>query len=82
MALVVCGQATPLGTWPGLYMGCHAIRIDADGAALYWDAAEPVTGPVDLVGEVEFNNVDTTWQPTRATWSAVLVDLEVLGTDQ
>ena len=55
---VIRGVAVPLPTWPGAEFGRHPVRIDVEGGALYWDAPEQVTGPIDVAGTISTNNVD------------------------
>lgn len=55
---VIRGIAVPLPTWPGGEFGRHPVRIDVEGGALYWDAPEQVTGPIEVAGTISTNNVD------------------------
>ena len=55
---VIHGVAVPLSTWPGAESERHPVQINLDGGALYWDAPEPVTGPVEVAGTVGTNTVD------------------------
>ncbi len=55
---VIRGVAVPLPAWPGAEFGRHPVRIDIEGGALYWDAPEEVTGPIDVVGTINTNSVD------------------------
>ena len=55
---LIAGVAFPLPTWPGAELGRHPVRIDVDGGALYWDAPEQVSGPIEVAGTVSTNNVD------------------------
>ncbi|NPC97440.1 hypothetical protein [Nocardioides sp. zg-DK7169] len=52
------GLARAIPPWAGAEGGRHPTIIDADGASIYWDAPQSVTGPVDLLGVVSANNVD------------------------
>lgn len=52
------GVAVPLPDRPGAELGRHPVRIDLDAGALYWDAPEPVTGAIDVVGTISTNDVD------------------------
>ena len=54
----VRGTATPLPEWSGGLLARHPVRVDADGAVLYWDAPAPIEGPVDLEGWIEANLID------------------------
>jgi hypothetical protein len=55
---VIQGVALPLPRWPGAEFGRHPVQINIDGGTLYWDAPEPVAGPVEVAGSVGTNNVD------------------------
>ena len=55
---VIRGVVVPLPTWPGAEFGRHPVRIDVEGGALYWDAPERVTGPIEVAGTISINNVD------------------------
>ena len=55
---VIRGTARRVPTWPGGVRGQHPRQIDLAGATLYWDAPEPVTGAVELVGSVCTNSLD------------------------
>lgn len=52
------GEATALPGWAGAAWGRYPVRVDTGAAALYWDAPEPVSGPIELSGWVEATNVD------------------------
>lgn len=52
------GRAVPLESWPGAEFGRHPTRIDVEGGAVYWDAPEPVSGPIEAVGTIRSNTVD------------------------
>ena len=54
----VRGIATPLPEWPGGLLARHPVRVEADGAVLYWDSPAPVAGPVDVEGWIEANLID------------------------
>jgi hypothetical protein len=55
---LIRGVAVPLPAWPGAELGHHPVRIDVDGGVLYWDAPEPVSGPLEVTGTVSSNTVD------------------------
>lgn len=55
---VIRGVAVPLPTWHGAGFERHPLRIDVEGGALYWDAPERITGPIQVVGTIRTNNVD------------------------
>jgi hypothetical protein len=55
---LIRGLAVPFPTWPGAEFGRHPVRIDVEGGALYWDAPERVTGPIEVAGTIGTNNVD------------------------
>lgn len=52
------GSAGAISSWPGAEYGRHPTVIDVHGAAVYWDAPEPTSGPVDVTGVVSANIVD------------------------
>lgn len=54
----VRGTATPLPVWAGRLLSHHPVRVDADGAVLWWDAPAPIEGPVELEGWIEANLID------------------------
>lgn len=46
-------NATPLPDWEGATLGTWPVRLDADGATLYWEAPHSVTaGPVTVSGHI------------------------------
>jgi hypothetical protein len=55
---VIGGVAAQLPSWPGAEFGRHPTRIDVEGGALYWDAPERVTGPMEVAGTISTNDVD------------------------
>lgn len=55
---VILGSARPLPTWPGEGLDVHPVQIDLADGALYWEAPNPVEGPVQVVGAVCTNNID------------------------
>jgi len=55
---LIRGVAVPLGSWPGGEFGRHPVRIDVKGGALYWDAPEQVSGPIEVAGTISTNNLD------------------------
>ena len=55
---MIRGVAVPLTTWPGAELGRHPVRIDVEGGALYWDAPEQVSGPVEVAGSISTNTID------------------------
>jgi hypothetical protein len=55
---VIRGVAVPLPPWPGAEFGWHAVRIDIEGGALYWDAPERTTGAIEVAGTISTNHVD------------------------
>jgi hypothetical protein len=55
---VVRGSARTLPNWPGEGFLVHPVQIDLAGAALYWEAPDPVEGPVEVIGTVCSNSID------------------------
>lgn len=55
---LVEGIAVPLPSWPAAELSRHPVRIDLDGAALYWDAPRPVEGPLRVSGTISTNTMD------------------------
>lgn len=47
--------ARPIPRWGG-ERGPHPVALELDGAVLYWDAARPASGLVEVAGTVTFNN--------------------------
>jgi hypothetical protein len=45
------GQARPLA-WEHVAHGRHPVRLDVGPAALYWEAPEPITGDVRIIGAI------------------------------
>jgi hypothetical protein len=89
---VVRGTAHRLPSWPGETFARHAVRIDLEGGgALYWDAPEPVEGPVEVTGTVSTNNIDApdgfpetrgVVRRVRPSQAGLLLDLEITGADE
>jgi hypothetical protein len=55
---VILGSARPLPSWPGEGLVVHPVQIDLVGGALYWEAPDPIEGPVEVIGTVCTNNID------------------------
>jgi hypothetical protein len=82
---VIRGVAVPLPTWHGAGFERHPLRIDVDGGALYWDAPERITGPIEVAGTIRTNNVDApegfpqtsgVVRRVRMVWDDVVVSSE------
>ena len=80
---VVRGIAVPLSSWPGAELGRHPVRIDVDGGALYWDAPERLTGPIEVRGTISAHRVDApdglpettgVLRRVRMVWTDVALD--------